>query len=66
MTSADEDLIQQMRRLDGLHDTVDLTVGGQAVDYPTRYVLSRAEAEEAVRDLGTGDLRAGRWERQSW
>ncbi|MBM4607243.1 hypothetical protein A5N72_11665 [Prescottella equi] len=47
-------------------DTVDLTVGGQAVDYPTRYVLSRAEAEEAVRDLGTGDLRAGRWERQSW
>ncbi|MFC9514916.1 hypothetical protein ACFTSD_04225 [Nocardiaceae bacterium NPDC056970] len=111
MTSGGEDLIRQMRRLDGLHDTiasayvgawevmvgggpdryvvtatggagvanalsgdqtgpaddtVDLTVGGQAVDYPTRYVLSRAEAEEAVRDLGTGDLRAGRWEHQSW
>ncbi|MBM4496761.1 hypothetical protein GS426_17735 [Rhodococcus hoagii] len=54
MTSADEDLIQQMRRLDGLHDTVDLTA------WPGRRLSDPVLAEPrrsrgcGVRDLGTG------------
>lgn len=43
-------------------DTVDLTVGGQAVDYPREYVLTRAEVLSAIADLGSGVFSDDRWE----
>ncbi len=47
--------------------TIDLTVGGQAVDYPVRYALHRHEVTAALDDLATvrpgEDLPAARWER---
>lgn len=43
-------------------ETVDLTVGGQAVDYPRRYVLSRAEVSVAIMDLDAQRLSSDRWE----
>ncbi|RMI13808.1 hypothetical protein [Cellulomonas triticagri] len=48
-------------------DTIDLTVGGQGVDYPVQYALHRHEVDAALADLaavGPGeDLPADRWER---
>ncbi|GAA1633147.1 Imm1 family immunity protein [Leucobacter chromiireducens] len=47
--------------------TVDLTVGGQAVDYPARYVLGRDAVDAAIRELAhaprADDLPSARWER---
>ncbi|WP_305091624.1 hypothetical protein [Prescottella sp. R16] len=42
--------------------TVDLTVGGQAVDYPVQYVLTRDEVAHALADVAAGTFPAGRWE----
>lgn len=42
--------------------TVDLTVGGQAVDYPLQYVLDRTETLQALADLADGLLPVERWE----
>lgn len=48
-------------------DTFDLTVGGQAVDYPVCYVLRRDEVDTAVDELAltprAEELPASRWER---
>jgi hypothetical protein len=43
-------------------DTVDLTVGGQAIDCPRRYALTRDEALAAMGDLQSGSLDVSRWE----
>ncbi len=43
-------------------ETVDLTVGGQAVDYPRQYVLTRAEVDVAVSDILAGRFPEERWE----
>ncbi|GAA2908493.1 hypothetical protein JOD62_001378 [Microbacterium keratanolyticum] len=43
-------------------DTVDLTVGGQAVDYPAEYVLTRDEVLSAIAELESGVFTEGRWE----
>ncbi|MFD0559040.1 hypothetical protein FB566_4998 [Stackebrandtia endophytica] len=42
--------------------TVDLTVGGQAVDYPARYALTRSEVDVALADLAGATLPDSRWE----
>lgn len=34
-------------------DTIELTAGGQAVDYPVQYALRRDELSKAIRDLST-------------
>ncbi len=47
---------------DDTDETVDLTVGEQAIDYPARYVLTRQEIAVALGDLATGHLPAERWE----
>lgn len=43
-------------------DTVDLTVGGQAVDYPVRYALTRSEVDVALADVAAGSFPRSRWE----
>lgn len=43
-------------------DTVDLTVGGQDVDYPREYVLTRAEVLAAIAELESGVFTEERWE----
>lgn len=46
----------------GDEDTVELTVGGQAVDYPSEYALSRDEIDAAITDLRSSHFPADRWE----
>ncbi|GLU87778.1 hypothetical protein [Agromyces sp. NBRC 114283] len=46
-------------------ETVDLTIGGQAVDYPAEYAVTRSEAMLALSDLESGVLPDGRWEQLS-
>lgn len=46
----------------GDEDTVELTVGGQAVDYPCEYALTRDEVDAALTDLRATHLPADRWE----
>ncbi|UOR02480.1 hypothetical protein MUN77_04010 [Leucobacter allii] len=48
--------------LDDDATTVDLTVGGQAVDYPRKCVLTRDEALAAIADLEADRLDGDRWE----
>lgn len=43
-------------------ETVDLTVGGQGIDYPWEYVLTRDEALAAMTDIAAGQLSGERWE----
>ena len=43
-------------------DTVELTVGGQTVDYPSEYALTRGEVDAAIRDLRASHFPADRWE----
>lgn len=43
-------------------ETVDLTVGGQAIDYPREYALDRSEVLDAIEDLQSGQFPADRWE----
>ncbi|WP_414172554.1 hypothetical protein [Clavibacter tessellarius] len=43
-------------------DTIDLTVGGQDIDCPRRYALTRDEALAALGDLQSGSLDVSRWE----
>ncbi|MCM3657607.1 hypothetical protein M3147_10130 [Agromyces mediolanus] len=46
-------------------ETVELTVGGQAVDYPATYALARNETRRALLDLESGVLPDDRWEQLS-
>lgn len=43
-------------------ETVDLTVGGQAVDYPREYALTRDEVAAAIADLDADRFPEARWE----
>lgn len=43
-------------------DAIELTVGGQAVDYPRPYVLDRPETLRALDDLSDGAFPVERWE----
>lgn len=43
-------------------ETVDLTVGGQSIDYPWEYALTREEALAAMTDLAAGQLSGEQWE----
>ena len=43
-------------------DTVELTVGGQTVDYPSEYALTRGEVDAAITDLRASHFPADRWE----
>lgn len=43
-------------------DTVELTVGGQAVDYPREYVLTRPEVLSAIAELASDAFAEDRWE----
>jgi hypothetical protein len=43
-------------------ETVDMTVGGQSVDYPSYYVLDKSEVLRALDDIIGGNLPTERWE----
>lgn len=43
-------------------ETIDLTVGEQAIDYPAQYVLTREQVDIALTELAASSFTADRWE----
>ena len=43
-------------------ETIDLTVGEQAIDYPARYVLTREQVDSALTEVAASSFTADRWE----